>query len=40
MRPLRAVTKFPDLRFLVVLLLRCIPMLANVLGMRLTDNLI
>jgi hypothetical protein len=33
MRPLRAVTKFPDLRFLTVLLLRCIPMLANVLGL-------
>lgn len=33
MRPLRAVTKFPELRFLVVLLLQCIPMLSNVLGL-------
>jgi len=33
MRPLRAVTKFPDLRFLVILLLQCVPMLSNVLGL-------
>jgi hypothetical protein len=33
MRPLRAVTKFPELRFLVVLLLQCIPLLSNVLGL-------
>ncbi len=33
MRPLRAITKFPQLRFLVVLLLQCIPMLSNVIGL-------
>jgi hypothetical protein len=33
MRPLRAITKFPELRFLVVLLLQCVPMLSNVLGL-------
>jgi hypothetical protein len=33
MRPLRAITKFPQLRFLVVLLLQSIPMLSNVIGL-------
>jgi voltage-dependent calcium channel L type alpha-1D len=34
LRPLRTITKFPELRFLVSLLLSCIPMLANVFGLN------
>jgi len=33
MRPLRAITRFPPLRFLVHLLLQCLPMLSNVVGL-------
>jgi len=33
MRPLRAITRFKELRFLVRLLLQCIPMLMNVVGL-------
>ncbi len=34
LRPLRTITKFPELRFLVSLLLSCIPMLAIVFGLN------
>ena len=33
LRPLRAITRFPQLKMLVGLLLKCIPMLGNVIGL-------